>query len=290
MNIVQQNLKKILIVGGPGLIFAWYNSSKCPITNQRRLNMFGEDLRETGSAFLLRTIFSPYVPLAEDQVQPEEENNRQLLTSVMVQHFLQGKEVSQTFPVYDKLDEITNRLLENSPELARLASARPKIHVSRRRDLPAFSLAHHIVISMSCINSCSDSQLAFIIGHEISHHLLDHHIEAASWKVLELVTFGVLMAAMSRGRVLASLLWILVKPFKLLVTFPMMRRGELAADDLGLEMMMTAGYNPREVLSMWEDLESSTPTPPLLSYLTDHPSHQQRRWRQLQIVEARNNS
>ena len=286
MNILRQNFNKIVIVGGAGSIFAWYNSSKCPITNQRRLNMFGENLRESGSALLLKTIFSPSVPLAE--IQPVPENNRQLLTSVMVRHFLQGKEVSQTFPVYDKLDEITNRLLENNPELFRLA--RPKIHVTMVRDLPAFSLADHIVISMDFINSCTDSQLAFIIGHELSHHLLDHHVEVLSWRILELLTFGVVIAMMSRGRLLASLLWILLKPFKVLVTFPFMRRGEFAADDLGLQMTMNAGYNPQEVLRMWDDLEMVRPTPALLPYITDHPSHQERRSRQVQIVETRNNS
>ena len=246
--------------------------------------MFGPQLRESGSKLLLKTVFSPYVPLVSLSYEPK--NNREVLTSVMVQNVLQGKEVSRTFPVFDKLEGITTRLLENNPELTK-----PKFHITDSSDIPAFSLSEHIVISEDALRLSSDSQIAFIIGHEMSHNLLDHHMESVSWKVLELLIFGTILTVISRGKVLTSVVWIMVNPFKLMFTYPVMRAGELDADDLGLKMMAEAGYNPEEVLDMWDDFESSRPTPFWLVYITDHPSHQQRKARQKQwIVEVSNNS
>ena len=277
-STVLKNLKKTIVLAGVGTVFIGYNSSKCPTTNKRKLNMFGEELRESGSAFLLRTVLAPYVSLAT--LPAGAKNNRELLTSVMIQSFLKGKEMSEELPAYERLDNITNRLLDNNPELTK--DAKPNIHITAKNDMPAYSLADHIVISLDFLNKSSDSQVAFLIGHELSHHLLDHHAEVLSWKVLELFTFGALIAVFSRNKVTFTLLWIVLKPFKLLATYPAMRNGEFDADELGLEMMMKAGYDPLEVIQMWDYLEMVSPDVP--PFLMDHPSHQQRRARQVMAV------
>ena len=151
-STVLKNLKKTIVLAGVGTVFIGYNSSQCPTTNKRKLNMFGEELRESGSAFLLRTVLAPYVSLAT--LPAGAKNNRELLTSVMIQSFLKGKEMSEELPAYERLDNITNRLLDNNPELTK--DSKPNIHITAKNDMPAFSLADHIVISLDFLNKSSD--------------------------------------------------------------------------------------------------------------------------------------
>ena len=280
--------QKLALIGGAGSLFLFYNSSVSPITHRRYLNLFGDDLREFGSKFLMKAILSPF-PSVPQSESAEPKNNRELLTSVVVQHFLQGKEVSRTFPAYDKLDEIASRLVENNPELH---LSQPKIHISVDGRVPAFSLADHIVISLNTLLTCSETQIAFILGHEMAHNALDHHAVALSLKIVDLMTFGVTIAMVPR-KLLLALFWFVFNPLKPMMIFPVMRSAENEADELGLKMVVKAGYeeNISEVLKMWDQLEKKNPTPAWYHYFTDHPTLKHRKQRmEQQIVDILNNS
>ena len=279
-------LQKFVLLGGASSLFLFYNSSVSPITNKRYLNLFSENLRESGSRQIIKILSPPSVSPSESV---EAKNNREVLTSVMVHHFLQGKEVSRTFPAYDKLDEIASRLVENNPDLH---LAQPKIHISVDGRVPAFSLADHIVISLNTLMTCSETQIAFILGHEMAHNALDHHVEGLSLKIVDLMTFGITIWMMPR-KLLATLFWFVFDPVKLLVILPVMRSAEDQADKAGLEMLMNAGYekNVSEVLKMWDQFEEKKSSPSWIHYFTDHPSLQHRKQRmQKQIVDIVNNS
>ena len=279
--------QKFVLIGGAGSLFLFYNSSVSPITHKRYLNLFGEDLREVGSKVLMKTILSPFPPVPQSE-SAEPKNNRELLTSVVVHQFLQGKEVSRSFPAYDKLDEIASRLVENNPELK---LSQPKIHISVDGRVPAFSLADHIVISLNTLMTCSETQIAFVLGHEMAHNALDHHVVALSLKIVDLLTFGITIAMVPR-KLLLALFWFVFNPLKPLVILPVMRSAEDEADEEGLKMVMNAGYeNVSEVLDMWDQLEEKNHSPAWFHYFTDHPSlkHRKQRMKQ-QIVDILNNS
>ena len=279
-------IRRLILLGGAGSLLLFHNSTVSPITKRRYLNLFGEDLRETCSKIMMNTILSPAPSVPQSE---SVKNNRELLTSVMVHHFLQGKEVSRTFPAYDKLDEIATRLVENNPELE---LSQPKIHISVDGRVPAFSLADHIVISLNTLMTCSETQIAFILGHEMAHNALDHHVEGLSLKIVDLMTFGITIWMMPR-KLLATLFWFVFDPVKLLVILPVMRSAEDQADKAGLEMLMNAGYekNVSEVLKMWDQFEEKKSSPSWIHYFTDHPSLQHRKQRmQKQIVDIVNNS
>ena len=90
-----------------------------------------------------------------------------------------------------------------------------------------------------------------------------------------------------------ALFWFVCDPLKPMLIFPVMRRAEDEADEVGLKMVVNAGYgkNFSQVLDMWDKLEEERdPSPDWFHYFTDHPSlkHRKQRMKQ-QIVDIINN-
>ena len=256
--------------------FLWYNSSVCSLTGNRKLDLFGPRLRDYSSNMLLRTFTN---------VSPEnrnEERNVDQLTRLMMETFLEDKVADQRHPGYKRIHSIIDNILANNED--KNIIPRPVVHLSQERNqINAFSLANHIVISVNSLTLWSDSQLAFIVGHEMAHNILDHHMENVSWLVIEFFT-AVLVLLISTRKLEVGILWLLLKPFRLFISYPVRRSGELAADDLGLDMMMKAGYDPLQVLQFWDIIEEKNPSNPKLWFLRDHPDHKLRREKVEQIV------
>ena len=133
---------------------------------------------------------------------------------------------------------------------------------------------------MGTLDRWTDNQVAFIIGHEMAHHALDHHVEGLSFFCLETV-LGVMVIfyAIIRRMLMLALLWILLRPFKFLVTYPVRCKREVDADVLGLEMAARACFDVREVIHLWEDVESleTTSNRRRVAMLSDHPSDKERK-------------
>lgn len=120
-------------------------------------------------------------------------------------------------------------------------------------------------------------QLAAVIGHEIGHVLLKHSNQRLSQGIIakELLKFGDIGLAVAgiggrgfimRGASLVAELGFL-KPFS--------RSHESEADELGLELMARAGFDPRASVRLWENMQRKTgPSPP--EWLSTHPSPESR--------------
>ena len=54
--------------------------------------------------------------------------------------------------------------------------------------------------------------------------------------------------------------WLLLRPFKVLVTYPIQRQGEFEADDIGFKIVSKAKYDQGEALSFWDKLERLDPS------------------------------
>ena len=70
----------------------------------------------------------------------------------------------------------------------------------------------------------------------------------------------VVLHAIIRRVLIVAILFVLFGPIKFIVSYPARRKGELEADDLGMEMMARACYDVREVIMFWQVLESIDPT------------------------------
>lgn len=142
------------------------------------------------------------------------------------------------------------------------------------------------MISESSLQLWTDDQLAFIVGHEMAHHLLDHHMENFSWFLVELLASAIVILVSSRRLLVAAGL-LLLKPFRILLANPIRRRGEFLADDIGLDLMVKAGYDPKEALQFWDNINQISPDlPKLFQFLKDHPSHADRKVRLEQKIKG----
>lgn len=125
----------------------------------------------------------------------------------------------------------------------------------------------------------TDDELAAVMGHEISHALREHVRERMSR--VKAQQMGLLGAAalvglstksgdnavktLALGGALATVA----------LTLPNSRTAEHEADEVGLELMARAGYNPNAAITLWEKMSAKGGAkPPEL--LSTHPSDQAR--------------
>ncbi len=128
------------------------------------------------------------------------------------------------------------------------------------------------------------SQLAAVIGHEIGHVIADHGNERMSnqFAVGAGLQLGAVLASTKleeneAGLVLAAL----GVGAQLGVLLPYSRIHESEADQLGIEYMAAAGYNPAEAADLWRNMatQSGRNVP---EFLSTHPSPNSR----IQALEA----
>ena len=108
-------------------------------------------------------------------------------------------------------------------------------------------------------------QVAAVIGHEVAHVIARHHAARVSSQLA--TQLGVSVAAGSTGvdpRVISM-------GADLLLTLPHSRRDEAEADQLGLQYMARAGFDPRQSTELWQTMaRQGGGRPPEL--LSTHPS------------------
>jgi len=122
----------------------------------------------------------------------------------------------------------------------------------------------------------NEAQLAFVIGHEVSHYVSRHPLER--WRYIQTATdsaalFGTVLSGgsvfMGTAAQLATLGSI----------FAYSREQESEADELGFQRLIEAGYRPAEAGRLWQiiqDEEATAGQPDEVSFLATHPSTETR--------------
>jgi len=124
----------------------------------------------------------------------------------------------------------------------------------------------------------TQDQLAAVVGHEIAHVMANHTNERLSQELavqgglnlasilasehMSQVGFDTLMQALGLGAQIGILL-------------PYSRVHESEADVMGLSLMAQAGFDPRESITLWRNMEQINQSQPL-EFLSTHPSHSTR--------------
>lgn len=117
--------------------------------------------------------------------------------------------------------------------------------------------------------AATQDQLAAVIGHEVSHVLANHSGERVSQQMM---AQGLSQAAGAVTGVDPQLFGIASNVF---YTLPGSRTQESEADLLGLDLMARAGFDPRQAVTLWQNMmNASGDKPPEL--LSTHPSDQTR--------------
>ena len=120
----------------------------------------------------------------------------------------------------------------------------------------------------------NDSGLATVMGHEVSHALLDHGGRRMSTAQLQQIGGAVVGAATGGKSEQTQQIWGqaygLGSQFG--VMLPFSRKHETEADKIGLTLMAIAGYNPEESITFWSRMaaQSAGQAPP--EFMSTHPS------------------
>jgi predicted Zn-dependent protease len=124
----------------------------------------------------------------------------------------------------------------------------------------------------------NEAALAVVMGHEVSHALLQHGNQRMSQQMgAQAVQAGLQVALANKSQETQN---IFMSAYGLGaqvgLILPFSRKHELDADHWGLNFAAMAGYNPREAIPLWERMEKagSGQKPP--EFLSTHPSEGKR--------------
>ena len=126
----------------------------------------------------------------------------------------------------------------------------------------------------------SDDEISIIMGHEMSHALLEHGRARMSEQVLKVAGVNIAAAVLNLSNMSASLLG---QAADLALTLPYARSQETDADLAGIEIAARSGYDPRAAVAVWQKmarLSDARGQPP--QFLSTHPAHATR----IQTIEA----
>lgn len=113
----------------------------------------------------------------------------------------------------------------------------------------------------------TDDELAQVMGHEISHALLNHTAERMSVAMAtQIGAVGVGIATES-GAAMGGAMAL----GQLGLLLPNSRASEAEADRIGMEIAAKAGYDPRAAATLWQKMEKAGGSGPP-QFLSTHPS------------------
>lgn len=178
-----------------------------------------------------------------------------------------------------RIRSIANRLI------AQVGAFRPdarnwkwEVNVLENEAINAYAMAGgKIMVYTGLINQlkATDAELAAVIGHEIAHALREHTREQMSEAyATQIGLLGVAAAigiATGDANKANTTLGLGSTVAAVALTLPHSRRAELEADQIGLELMARAGYDPNAAISLWEKMSKAGGAKPP-EFLSTHPA------------------
>ncbi len=115
----------------------------------------------------------------------------------------------------------------------------------------------------------TDDEIAAVIGHEMTHALLEHSKKTIGGQVLTGLGGSILAGAVGLDGNLVGV------GTDLLATKPFSRHQESEADAGGVRLMAQAGYNPQAAISVWEKMNRAQGGSQV-AILSTHPANNTR--------------
>ena len=112
--------------------------------------------------------------------------------------------------------------------------------------------------------------MAAVLGHEVAHQLARHSAEKLSFaKIIMVLQLTLMLFGIDPSYIFNQL------ATNFLMTKPFSRRCETEADEIGLQLMAKACYNPEEAVNMWRRMERAGGAN-VPQFMSTHPSHKNR--------------
>ncbi len=122
----------------------------------------------------------------------------------------------------------------------------------------------------------NQDQLATVIGHEIAHVMSEHANERMSTQFATVVGLGALQVAAGDDPERQRLMAALGVGAQVGIILPFSRLHESEADEIGLELMATAGFNPEASIALWRNMAEAAGGKAPPEFLSTHPSRDRR--------------
>ena len=150
-----------------------------------------------------------------------------------------------------------------------------QFNVQKTKELNAYCMpGGRIMVYSGLIETLdlSDAELATVLSHEIAHALREHTRERVSRTYAQQLVLSGAAAVTGVSEGAANIANMVAD-----VTFqlPFSREQESEADQIGLELMARAGYDPHAALTLWNKMAAAeTSAPP--KFLSTHPAPKER--------------
>lgn len=121
-------------------------------------------------------------------------------------------------------------------------------------------------------------QLAAVIGHEVGHVIADHGNERMSQSTLINVGTQAVGQVLSANEVAQSapIMAAIGLGVQVGVQLPFSRTHESEADLIGLQLMAKSGFDPRQAVNLWQNMDAASSGERPLELLSTHPAPQTR--------------
>ena len=157
-----------------------------------------------------------------------------------------------------RVTTIAKRIVAATPAFRTDAAAwNWQFNVQKTKELNAYCMpGGRIMVYSGLIDQLdlSDAELATVLGHEIAHALREHTRERVSRAYAQQLVLSGAAAVTGVSEATANIANMVAE-----VTFqlPFSRDQESEADDIGLELMARAGYDPHAALTLWNKMSAA---------------------------------
>ncbi len=124
--------------------------------------------------------------------------------------------------------------------------------------------------------NASDDEIAAVMGHEISHALLQHSREQMSEQAVMGVGVALIGATAVSDSSRSNRETIAGLAALTLISLPHSRGAESEADQLGVELAAKAGYSPHAAVTLWEKMTEESGNKSRSDWLSTHPASPKR--------------